>query len=125
MRLKVILTGLIPLGLACVGLQASAHPAPVAAKAPDSSGLWAPPAGQPLPPAGEGRRLFMKYNCYSCHGMYAGGGMGPNLRGEAEAGDVREAIQHGEDKGMRAFNSYFSAKDLDNMVAYFRSLGTR
>ncbi|HEV7823005.1 MAG TPA: c-type cytochrome, partial [Burkholderiales bacterium] len=28
----------------------------------------------------EGRRLFIQFNCYGCHGGRAGGGMGPSLR---------------------------------------------
>ena len=29
---------------------------------------------------GEGRQLFVRFNCSGCHGGRAGGGMGPNLR---------------------------------------------
>ena len=30
--------------------------------------------------AGEGRQLFVRFNCSGCHGGRAGGGMGPSLR---------------------------------------------
>ena len=29
---------------------------------------------------GEGRQLFVRFNCSGCHGGRAGGGMGPSLR---------------------------------------------
>lgn len=74
-----------------------------------------------LDPAGEGRRLYLSQNCYGCHGGRAGGGMGPNLRREAD--DVREAVREGRDGGMPAFRN-LTRTDIDNLEAYFRSLRT-
>jgi mono/diheme cytochrome c family protein len=74
-----------------------------------------------LTPAQEGRRVFLRENCYGCHGGRAGGGMGPNLRGEAD--DVREAVQQGESGGMPAYPKV-SNLDIQNLTAYFRSIRT-
>ena len=75
-----------------------------------------------LPPAGEGRRLFLALNCFSCHGMYAGGAMAPNIVG-AERGDVSEAVLQGEDGGMPSFRAYVDGTDIDNLTAYLQSIG--
>jgi cytochrome c551 len=74
-----------------------------------------------LAPAGEGRRVFLRENCYGCHGGRAGGGMGPNLRGGAD--DVKDAVQEGLEGGMPAFPQ-LSRLDIDNLEAYFRSIRT-
>ena len=74
-----------------------------------------------LTPAQEGRRVFLRENCYGCHGGRAGGGMGPNLRGEAE--DVSEAVHEGEEGGMPAYPKMTSL-DIQNLQAYFRSIRT-
>lgn len=88
------------------------------------TGATPPPAGaQTLGPAGEGRRLYLKLNCYSCHGMTPTGGMGPNIV-HAEQGDVTEAVTRGEDGGMRSYKAYVTATDLANLTAYLRSIGT-
>lgn len=76
-----------------------------------------------LDAAGEGRRLFLKLNCYGCHGMYAGGGMGPNIV-HAERNDVREVLMRGEDKGMRSYRDYVSDTDITNIAAYLQSIGS-
>ena len=100
--------------------------APLAAAAADSG--WSVtaqgvPAAQPLNAAGEGRRLFLKLNCYGCHGMYASGGMGPNIA-RAERGDVAEAVLRGEDHGMPSYRVYVSPRDIDNLAAYLASIGS-
>jgi cytochrome c551 len=74
-----------------------------------------------LTPAGEGRRIFLRENCYGCHGGRAGGGMGPNLRGGAD--DVRDAVEEGLQGGMPRFPN-LSRQDIDNLEAYFRSIRT-
>ena len=81
------------------------------------------PDAQKLDAAGEGRRLFLKLNCYGCHGMFATGGMGPNIV-HAERGDVREVLLHGEDKGMRSYKDYVSDTDITNIAAYLQSIGS-
>src|SRR5690348_15583577 len=74
----------------------------------------------PLNAAGEGRRQFLKNNCYGCHGGRGGGGMGPNLRGGDV--DVEEAVQ-GLPGGMPAFRN-LTETDINNLEAYIRSLRT-
>jgi mono/diheme cytochrome c family protein len=74
-----------------------------------------------LTPAQEGRRVYLRENCYGCHGGRAGGGMGPNLRGEAD--DVSEAVRQGEEGGMPAYPN-LSSLDIQRLEAYFRSIRT-
>jgi mono/diheme cytochrome c family protein len=81
-------------------------------------------SGQPLNPAGEGRRLFLKLNCYSCHGMGAAGAMGPNIV-HAEKGDLNEVLRGGEDGGMPSYRQYVNSRDVDNLAAYLKSIGTQ
>ena len=75
-----------------------------------------------LPPAGEGRRLFLALNCYGCHGMFAAGGMGPNIV-HAESGDLSEAVLEGGDAGMPSFRAYLTSADIANLAAYLQSIG--
>jgi len=80
-------------------------------------------AAPALSAAGEGRRAFLQYNCYGCHGMYAGGGMGPSIV-HAEKGDISEAVHQGESGGMPSFGRKLSSRDVSNLAAYLRSIGT-
>lgn len=81
------------------------------------------PVAQKLDAAGEGRRLFLKLNCYGCHGMYGTGSMGPNIV-HAERNDVHEVLMRGEDKGMRSYRDYVNDTDIANITAYLQSIGT-
>jgi len=86
--------------------------------------VFAATVASALSPAGEGRRVYLRENCYGCHGGRSGGGMGPNFRGERpDSGDVREAVLQGEEGGMPAYPT-MSAQDITNLSAYFRSLRT-
>ncbi len=83
----------------------------------------------PLPnlgPVGNGRRVWLKLNCYSCHGNNGGGGEGPNVQ-HAEAGDVASAMLHGDaaEGGMRSFAQYANQTDAKNVSAYLKSIGTK
>lgn len=70
----------------------------------------------------EGRRAFMRLNCYSCHGMGGhGAGMGPSLVGEANEMD---AVNSGEEGGMPSFKKNLCANDIKNLSAYIALLGT-
>jgi cytochrome c oxidase cbb3-type subunit 3 len=77
----------------------------------------------------EGRRLFIWFNCYGCHGGRAGGGMGPSLR-DAEwrygASDeaIFRSIGEGRQFGMPAWGSKLPAEQLWQLTAYIRSLGS-
>jgi mono/diheme cytochrome c family protein len=94
-----------------------------AAAAQATPAAVAPVGAATLGAAGEGRRLYLKLNCYSCHGDGAKGGMGPNIV-RAEFGDVSEVLRQGEDGGMPSYRSYVSSTDIGNLAAYLRSIGT-
>jgi mono/diheme cytochrome c family protein len=70
-----------------------------------------------------GRRDFLKWNCYSCHGINGAGGMGPNIQ-QAESDDVEEAVLEGEDGGMPSFSKIATKTDAQNIAAYLASIGT-
>jgi cytochrome c551 len=79
-------------------------------------------AAAALNSAGEGRRTFLKENCYGCHGGRGGGGMGPNLRDDRpDAGDVSDAVRQGKPGGMPPFPT-LTSRDVTNLAAYFKSL---
>jgi cytochrome c oxidase cbb3-type subunit 3 len=77
----------------------------------------------------EGRRLFVWFNCYGCHGGRAGGGMGPSLRdakwlyGQAPE-DVFDSIVEGRQHGMPAWGTKLPAEQIWKITAYIESLGT-
>lgn len=77
-----------------------------------------------LDSVGEGRRVWLKYNCYGCHGNNAAGGMGPNIQ-HAEKGDVTEAMNgDAREGGMRSFAGIAKPKDAANIAAYLATIGT-
>ena len=78
---------------------------------------------QALTSAGEGRRAYLKYNCYGCHGANAAGGIGPNIV-RKDGDDVAEAVLEGKDEGMRSFQGIVSPTEITNLGAYLRSIGT-
>ncbi|HEU4616566.1 MAG TPA: c-type cytochrome [Gammaproteobacteria bacterium] len=77
----------------------------------------------------EGRRLFVWFNCYGCHGGRAGGGMGPSLRdhvwlyGKTDQ-DIFNSIAEGRQHGMPAWGTKLPAEQLWKITAYIQSLGT-
>jgi cytochrome c oxidase cbb3-type subunit 3 len=79
--------------------------------------------------AGEGRRLFTRYNCAGCHGEHGGGGMGPSLRdidwlyGSHDA-HVYASIVQGRAHGMPSWGRSLSADQVWRLVSYIRSLRT-
>ena len=76
-----------------------------------------------LGPVGEGRRNFLKWNCYGCHGMNAAGGIGPNIQTKGSP-EVREAMRNGRPGGMPSFVQIAGVADMDNVAAYLASIGT-
>ena len=114
-----------PLSITALALAALLALTPAAQAGSSGLSIRAPQAApaQALDAAGEGRRLYLKLNCYGCHGMYGTGGMGPNIV-RAEHGDVREALLQGEDKGMRSYRAYVNDRDITNLAAYLQSIGT-
>jgi mono/diheme cytochrome c family protein len=75
-----------------------------------------------LSSAGEGRRLYLKLNCYSCHGDRGAGGMGPKVA-HAEYGDVSEKVLQGAGEGMISYRAYVTTQDVQNIAAYLASIG--
>jgi cytochrome c oxidase cbb3-type subunit III len=79
---------------------------------------------------GEGRQLFVRFNCSGCHGGRAGGGMGPSLRdvdwiyGSDDA-QVFSSIAEGRAHGMPAWHTRLTADQIWKMVTYIKSLRTR
>jgi cytochrome c oxidase cbb3-type subunit 3 len=78
---------------------------------------------------GEGRQLFVRFNCSGCHGGRAGGGMGPSLRdvdwlyGNSEA-QIFSSIAEGRAHGMPAWGMKLNEDQLWKLVAYIKSLRT-
>ena len=73
----------------------------------------------------EGRRIFVRENCYSCHGGLAGGAMCPSLREDRpDESDVRHAVEEGTENGMPRFPQ-LRERDIVNLCAYFQSLRTQ
>jgi cytochrome c oxidase cbb3-type subunit III len=80
--------------------------------------------------AGEGRQLFVRFNCSGCHGGRAGGGMGPSLRdqdwiyGHGDA-QIFNSIAEGRAHGMPSWQRRMTADQIWKLVAYIKSLRTR
>src|SRR5213593_4313964 len=78
---------------------------------------------------GEGRQLFVRFNCSGCHGGRAGGGMGPSLSdadwlyGDAEA-QIFSSIAEGRAHGMPAWGTRLNEDQVWKLVAYVKSLRT-
>ena len=68
-----------------------------------------------------GRKVFLRENCYSCHGQIAQGGMCPNLRGREVDVDV---VHEGTPTGMPNFTGRVTDQEVDYLEAYLASLGT-
>ncbi|HVU19284.1 MAG TPA: c-type cytochrome [Rhizomicrobium sp.] len=77
-----------------------------------------------LDSVGEGRRVYLEFNCAGCHGNQAGGGMGPSIKG-AEQGDIQEAVLNGDARegGMPSFKGCATKTDANNIGAYLKSIG--
>jgi cytochrome c oxidase cbb3-type subunit 3 len=79
---------------------------------------------------GEGRQLFVRFNCSGCHGGRAGGGMGPSLRdvdwiyGNEDAQKF-SSIAEGRANGMPAWHTRLTADQIWKLVTYIDSLRTR
>jgi len=77
-----------------------------------------------LDAVGEGRRAWLKYNCYGCHGMRAQGGMGRNIQ-KASRDDVWVSINGSATTGgMRDFKTIMNFTDALNIAAYLKTIGT-
>jgi cbb3-type cytochrome c oxidase subunit III len=79
--------------------------------------------------ARQGRVLFLKNNCYGCHGGLAGGGMGPSLRdtvwryGDTDA-KIYDSIHDGRPMGMPTWGTTLTRDQINTLVVYIKSLRT-
>ena len=75
----------------------------------------------------EGAALYKKFNCYGCHGMKGGGGMGPNLTDDTwqtgDGSDLNLLKQVRDGKGnMPPYKSLLTEDQLWKIIAFVRSL---
>lgn len=74
----------------------------------------------------EGRKLYLKWNCYGCHGTLGGGGMGRPLNDEewlygGDDASVFESIREGTPGGMPVYAERLSEDETWKVIAYVRS----
>jgi cytochrome c oxidase cbb3-type subunit III len=79
--------------------------------------------------ARDGRRAFVQFNCYGCHGGHAGGGMGPSLRDAdwiygSSPGLIFDAIARGRANGMPSWAERLSENQIWQLVTYIQTLRT-
>jgi mono/diheme cytochrome c family protein len=78
--------------------------------------------------AAQGRVLFLKNNCYGCHGGLAGGGMGPSLRDTAwkyggTDSAIYRSIYSGRPMGMpTTWGKTLTPNEIRALVVYIQSL---
>lgn len=75
---------------------------------------------------GEGRKLYMQFNCVGCHAN-GGGSIGPPLMDDewiygSSAENIYAAIVEGRPQGMPAFSGRIPDYQLWQLVSYVRSL---
>jgi mono/diheme cytochrome c family protein len=104
--------------IAATALMSSAHTG--AAIDAASSSVSNQSSGDPI----AGRKIFLRDNCYSCHGARAQGGMCPSLREDPpNESDVRDVVEEGTETGMPPFPN-LTDQDIEDLAAYFETLGT-
>jgi cytochrome c(L) len=75
----------------------------------------------------EGKELYKKMNCYGCHGMQGGGGMGPSLIDETwKTGtgtdlNLLDQIRNGKGQ-MPPYKTMVNDEQAWKMIAFIRSL---
>jgi len=70
-----------------------------------------------------GRKVFLRENCYICHGGRAGGGMCPSLRDRRpDESDVEEFVLNGSPSGMPSFRARVTPREIRDLAAYFKTL---
>lgn len=70
-----------------------------------------------------GRAIYMRDNCYGCHGVTGAGGDGPNLRDNQPNDDeIRNAVLNGRPTGMESFRGLLNERDVQHLIAYIDSL---
>jgi cytochrome c551 len=113
-------------GVALVVLIVAKSAQPITAAAPpDANIAYASSSsdsdGDPI----NGRKVFLRENCYGCHGIRAGGGMCPNLRDDPpDQSDVEHAVTEGTETGMPSFSGRITEREIADLAAYFQTLRT-
>lgn len=74
----------------------------------------------------EGQQLYVRVNCYACHGREGGGGMGPSLVDArwnfgSDDATVFETIHDGRG-GMPAFGDILEDEEIWKVIAFIRSI---
>ena len=75
----------------------------------------------------EGEELYKMLNCYSCHGLRGGGGMGPNLtdeqwkEGTGSDERVMSQVMTGRNK-MPGYGEVITEEEAWKVIAYVRQL---
>jgi mono/diheme cytochrome c family protein len=69
-----------------------------------------------------GRKVFLKANCYICHGGRGGGGMCPSLREDRP--DDEDVVRDGTSSGMPAFRGILTDREIGDVIAYIQTLRT-
>jgi len=138
-KLLVLLAGIATATLSCGqppprgAVTAAAPPATTAVGpipgSPDAGGPTNPYAGDRTA-QGEGRQLFVRFNCSGCHGGHGGGGMGPSLRDSdwiygGRDDQIFSSIVEGRAHGMPSWQRHLTADQAWKLEAYIKSLGTR
>jgi cytochrome c oxidase cbb3-type subunit 3 len=75
----------------------------------------------------QGKTLFAQYNCAGCHSTGGGGGFGPPLMDRdwiygSAPDSIYASIVHGRPNGMPAFGGRIPEYQVDELVAYVRSM---
>lgn len=74
-------------------------------------------------PVVEGRRLFLKMNCYGCHGIFGTGQIARNIQQPDPAG-ARTNITYGNSFGMPAFGKRLTSDQIGYIISYLGVAGT-
>ena len=120
-RLLITMIALFTLVLAAASVPSDGLALAAAHTEGGNSGTIDDDDGNPI----EGRRIYMRENCYICHGGFAGGGMCPTLREDPpDESDVEKVIEEGTENGMPPF-PHLNEEDIENLAAYFQTLRTR
>jgi cytochrome c551 len=75
-------------------------------------------------PITEGRRAWLKFNCYGCHGNTGRGGMGPNVQHADYFSVLAGMTGSSVSAGMRSFSGVATGTDAANIAAYLATIGT-
>ena len=118
MRTVPTLIGACSVTLALVTIATIAQPTARAAAAAPALAVASNDDGDPI----NGRRVFLRENCYICHGGRGGGGMCPSLREDPpDESDIDDVIEEGTSSGMPSYRGRVSESEMEDLAAYFES----